>query len=377
MSLYRFCMNRALLLLLYGNTVSLLLLPNKKGVGFVVAKLVAAVILPHGDSSYDPTIYNDGTLEREAASAIHLGATQTGEWLSETIDPDVLFLSTPHGISLLDDFAVYLGSTASGSVEIGPGDNVDDHPSYTVQLPTIQLDMDGTKEIIDILSSKYHENVTGVIVPSDGSIDMPLYWAEVIPLLQIHGRCCRSKENATINVKRSSIRRNLVKKNSTNARMYPCVERKNVIWSHPLRRYDSGPEMIPELLRLGNLLRMWFESNDNEHKDISIVISGDLSHTHTENGPYGYSNTSALFDKSIGIWASNPCTNSNHLLSIAATLQPNAKSCAFTGLVLLHGILCGSNSSNNNHTRQWNSHVSVNLNATYFGMMVANFTPVL
>lgn len=114
------------------------------------ARLQAAVILPHGDFAWDPTLVPNSETQHAAAAAIATAARTVGQWLGSSeskretasnssrnsirerrqrttssrmwmdgIDPDVLFLSTPNGISLSKDFAVYLDPTASGSVEIG------------------------------------------------------------------------------------------------------------------------------------------------------------------------------------------------------------------------------------------------------------------
>jgi hypothetical protein len=76
-----------------------------------LAKLQAAVILPHGDFAVDPSLVPANTKEREAADAVAQAAADTGHWLSHHVDPDLIFLSTPHGLRS-NDFGIYLGSTA-------------------------------------------------------------------------------------------------------------------------------------------------------------------------------------------------------------------------------------------------------------------------
>jgi MEMO1 family protein len=142
--------------------------------------------------------------------------------------------------------------------------------------------------------------------------------------------------------------------------------RSHVFWTYPLRRFNDSVSMIPELLDIGHRLGNWL---DSLLEDVAIVISGDLSHRHRADGPYGYSNTSKPMDEALGKWASDPCKNANDLLETAAGLQNEALSCGFTGFVLLHGILCPSWF----HHDRWTSKVLVNQNATYFGMMVAQF----
>jgi hypothetical protein len=119
-----------------------------------------------------------------------------------------------------------------------------------------------------------------------------------------------------------------------------------------------------------------------------VVISGDMSHTHRPDGPYGYSEMSAAFDAAVGRWAADPCHQAHSLLEEARSLQPEALSCGFTGMVLLHGMLCSGdgdddddsmNDPNNNQgtgfdpPAVWDAHVWANRNVTYYGMMVASY----
>ena len=130
--------------------------------------------------------------------------------------------------------------------------------------------------------------------------------------------------------------------------------------------------MVPELTKVGAAIRNWMEQMLLR---IGVLISGDMSHTHQASGPYGYSNTSAPFDAAVGHWAANPCHHAASLLQEATSLQDHAMSCGFTGMVLLHGMLCGD--SSDDHPPTWDplvhDHVVVNRNATYYGMMAATF----
>ena len=67
------------------------------------------------------------------------------------------------------------------------------------------------------------------------------------------------------------------------------------------------------------------------------MISSDLAHTHLKNGPYGYSPDAEPFDEAISKWGKT--LNSQFLIKEATSYSTNAKSCGFTGLVLLDGIL--------------------------------------
>ena len=84
---------------------------------------------------------------------------------------------------------------------------------------------------------------------------------------------------------------------------------------------------------------------------IAVVVSGNMSHTHEAEGPYGYSNASAPFDKAVGKWALSEvlCGKDarNELLQLVTLLQDDAMSCGFTGFIMLHGMLCAAPFSGN------------------------------
>lgn len=360
----------------------------------VYGEFVGAIILPHGDAAYDPTIYATGKTERNVANEIHIGSLQTAQWFANVLNPDIIFISSPHGIALSNDYSIYLADTASGYADIATELNITVKPPYKVYLPTISLDKNKSNELLDRLNDLKF-NVSGVVVPSDGSIDMPLHWGEVIPLLLIpprrhrqdHCRPCH-RDDTKLSILSKNLRRTIMVDNSrdsdanNNNRFKSCCslldnnqdydnERKLIIWTYPLRRYNHSIEMIFELLQIGYEMRQYF---DNVNKKMGVIISGDLSHTHQMTGPYGYSNTSQLYDNAIGIWANNPCVNADALLITAAQYQPTALSCGYTGFVLLHGMLCGTN-SDHHHDVEYDSRVIVNHNVTYFGMMAAQFQP--
>jgi aromatic ring-opening dioxygenase LigB subunit len=298
--------------------VILLFLPGKQ----INARVVGGLVIPHGDFAFDPSLLPQGSKSRQAAQQVAAAARQAGNWIS-TLEPDVIFLSSPHGQELNRDFAVYLNSWASGYADIGS--DLHNGTSYRIQYPQRRL----APELAgDLLSTLDGCNVTGILNFGD-SEDSPLRWAEVIPLLMI-----------------------------------PATNRSLLlVWSHPLRRYNSSVSMIPELLSIGGHIYNWMEPRPER---IAVVISADLSHTHLPDGPYGYSEASAKFDRAVGKWAMDPRRFEESLLKEADFYQPKALSCGFTGLVLLHGILAASGFD-------FEPHIWANANATYYGMMVATF----
>jgi aromatic ring-opening dioxygenase LigB subunit len=327
------------------NILAVLLLFVPWFLGVVDSKLSAAVILPHGDVALDPSNLSPGTDARKAGDEIAKGARQAAHWFATGNNAinsitsrqlDLIFLSTPHGIQLTSDYGIYLGPHASGSINI-TGDN-SSLPHYTVTMPPITLDTSLSLDLVmELTSSNKSIPVEGIATSADGAKDLPLEWAEIIPLT-------------------------FLPEPQRHAFRY-------IIWSYPLRRYTFSPEMVPELLDIGASIRDWMEALP---LNIGVLISGDMSHTHQANGPYGYSNASAPFDKAVGHWASNPCDHAASLLQDARSLQPHGMSCGFTGMVLLHGMLCG-NGGDHPYDSLARDKVYVNLNATYYGMMAATF----
>jgi hypothetical protein len=247
---------------------------------------------------------------------------------------------------------------------------------------------------------------------------MPLNWGEIIPMLLL-----QQDYPIPSYLGNESTDRTVYAEGAMGALNLP----KLLIWTFPNRRYDHAIDMVPELLQIGDRIMEWI---DHRPERIGVVVSGDLSHTHQPTGPYGYSNASALFDAAVGRWAGggghgggfdgtlrktdsdygDPCAkhSARALLDVARKLQPDAKSCGFTGYVLWHGMMrcpttttnttttkrsnrnnnddVGTNASHvasdtnivhnhDSHQQQFRSKVLVNRNVTYYGMMAAIFEP--
>jgi hypothetical protein len=217
-----------------------------------LAKLQAAVILPHGDFAVDPSLVPANTKEREAADAVAKAAAEVGHWLSRHVDPDLIFLSTPHGIALSTDFGIYLGSTASGSADIGKDLHNASHASYRVHLPTIALDPRLSQQLVEELIA-LQQNISAIQVYADDSFDIPLQWAEVIPLMLIPPRQKQSQlQSSPLRQRRLD---DAVSTASTQLR-------RHLILSQPLRRYTHAPDMVAELVALGRMLRIHIDPMD-------------------------------------------------------------------------------------------------------------------
>jgi aromatic ring-opening dioxygenase LigB subunit len=374
----------------------------------VEAVLAGAIVIPHGDFAYDPTLLPAGTVERRIAQHIAVASRTAGRWLFDDVQPDVLFLSTPHGIQLDTNFAIFMSKHGKGTVTIG-GDlnnsSTQHDNSYNLTLG-VELAPTLAQSLLDDLTNA-HQNVSGLYSYNEAEA-LPLQWGEIIPLSMIFPKERQPHIQQETAEGRRRLRPTKPSREQQGQHRIPVL-----IWSNPERRYDHAPEMVPELLRLGEqYLLPWMEARPER---MGVVISSDLSHTHQPQGPYGYSNASSPFDAAMGTWAMDPCSvkGTAALLETGRQLQTQAKSCGFTGLVLLHGLLCSSSttarsaqtttmknsptavvasntttsagplSASASSTGAWSSsriqfHSSVlaNHNVTYYGMMVATFALV-
>ncbi|KAH9512743.1 hypothetical protein Btru_038083 [Bulinus truncatus] len=287
-------------------------------------KFPLTYILPHGGIALDPKHFNttNATAMKQAWEIYH-SCLHVGKEIF-TLNPDVIFLSTPHGISDLKNFVLYLNAKASGYADT---DNCKCPPCcYSA---SVDIDIELSQEIIQVVG--FNRNITGISAfgpPGQSDEFFPLRWGEVIPIHFLS--------------------------NSTSLKV--------VILSHPSRRYSADVEMIPELLSLGSSIYSVLEKST---KKVSVIISADLAHTHDSHGPYGYSNTSEPFDQACGLWAST--LNPDALLVTAASFVDQALSCGFTGFVMLHGILQAAG------LNVWKPELLVNHHPSYYGMMVASF----
>ena len=286
------------------------------------AKVVAGVVLPHGDFVYDPTLVHDanGSLQ------LHDAAVKVGDWLSNVVKPDGVVLSTPHGLELETDFVFYMNRNESGHAVLG-------EDLHNASFPTYDVYMNASVDtgLTDTLLRRLHRSTVPVqgLKGFAGSMTLPISWGEIIPLSFLSER----------------LRENLI------------------LIGQPLRRYNHSVAMIPELLDLGRVL---YEELEKDPRTFAVLISSDLAHTHLASGPYGYCPCAEPFDRDVNRWAETQ--NADALLVDAARQQQlGAMSCGFTGLVMLQGLLAQA---------KFTSKSLANFHPTYYGMMVATFTRV-
>jgi len=291
----------------------------------VDARLVHAAVIPHGDFALDPSLVHNAN----GSLLVHDAAIQAGAML-EAHKPDLVLLTTPHGIELSSDYALYMNTNASGFAQIGADLHNASFPGYKVPL-SVGLDPDVAAAILKAGGDEAN-NVSGLLAFAD-SEPVALRWGEVVPMWFF---------------------KSLLQNGS-----------KAAVLSIPTRRYTEDIAMIPGLLKLGASVGRMLEALD---KRVAVVISSDLAHTHLASGPYGKSVAAEPFDLACGRWAGS--LEAEPLLVDAIKYVDAAKSCGFTGMVFLHGLL----SALKDDGISWTPELLANEHPTYYGMLVAQFT---
>lgn len=69
--------------------------------------VIGAAVIPHGDYALDPSIIDNvnGSLE------IHRAALRVGALITQ-LQPDLIFLSSPHAVAIDRDFGIYVNTNA-------------------------------------------------------------------------------------------------------------------------------------------------------------------------------------------------------------------------------------------------------------------------
>ncbi|MFW9855388.1 MAG: hypothetical protein ACFFFG_10005 [Candidatus Thorarchaeota archaeon] len=272
----------------------------------------SAFILPHGSMILNPS--KEGIPGQ--IGPLHNAMRLVGDTIAKK-KPDLIFLSTPHGIALDNDYGLYKNQSARGTAEWD-----EEYGEYEVLVP---LDQDITEQCYQWL--KKHAIPVSKITCFAQTVSIPLRWGEAVPIWFLK---------------------------NTNT--------KYLIMSQPTRRYEQAKSMIPELRQMGHLLAEFFQKMQ---KSITVIISGDLAHTHMQEGPYGYSETAEVFDALIQKWITSEGKNQTLLLEKAAEVLEEAMACGFTGFVLLQGIL---------EKITLKSKLLASGHPTYYGMAVATYS---
>lgn len=261
------------------------------------------------------------------ALRLHQASRLAGAFIRDA-RPDVVFLTSPHGLELTNDFILYENPVLAGTAHVG-GDLGPNASTYPVSL-TLNTATDLVKELLGELRAE-GANVTGIEGFGQGE-PLPISWGEILPLSFL-------EQNHSIGP-------------------------KVVVLGVPYRRYDQDFSMVQELTTLGAAIARSFDAKPLR---VAWVVSSDLAHTHRSDGPYGFCECAGRFDKAVGRWLR---TLDSQSLCHDATVEERAgaKSCGYTGLVMLDGALQALGGSG-----VWEP-TCLSLEApTYYGMGVGTF----
>jgi len=271
--------------------------------------IIGAFILPHGSLVLDPSIEDIG----KPAVILHNGMKEVAS-IIKNLSPDICLLITPHGLSHSTNFCLYNNHLASGTAEW--------EGEYSDFSIAVNIDDKFTKLLLSFLQER--NNLLGSITAFTQGVPTPLRWGEVVPLWFL-------KE-------------------------IPCSYQ---IMSIPTRRYTQAKEMIPDLQKIGKDIQEYLT---NIEKDVIIIISADLAHTHMPSGPYGFHEEAEIFDSLIEEWVRQQDTSI--LTEEALPLLDNALCCGYTGIIILDELL-------KKHT--FNHRIHANEHPTYYGMLITSF----
>ncbi|CAE7221084.1 unnamed protein product [Symbiodinium natans] len=171
-------------------------------------KLLSTVVLPHGDFAYDPSLVNrsGGSVE------LHAAALKLGRAVSQAA-PELLFVTTPHGLELSKEYLVYLNSHNAGASPL------DDMP-HAAGNRTVPMNFSSPQDVAKRLLGHLQAQqlpVEGLQGFSD-ALPLPISWGEILPLSFV--RKAREEEGLEL----------------------PPV----LLMSFPLRRFNHSDTMVPE-----------------------------------------------------------------------------------------------------------------------------------
>ena len=273
--------------------------------------IVGAFILPHGAIILNPE--KKGIPEQ----AINLyNEMKKVVKIIDDLQPEIIFLTTPHSIALSNDYGIYLNKCASGTSEWNG-----EYQEYSV---SVKINQEISNQLLDYLIEK--ETAIQGISAYTMSTNIPIRWGEAVPLWFL---------------------RNL----SSNP--------EYIILSQTMRRMEQSKDIIPETIALGNNLSVFLESIK---KRVVVIVSADLGHTHNPEGPFGFAKEAEIFDKMIQEWVVS--LDGKILTKKVLPLLEKALCCGFIGFVILQGMI---------DNKEFMPDLLIRETPTYYGMMIASF----
>jgi len=273
--------------------------------------LSSAFIVPHG-----ALILNASPSHTDGRYELNQAMIQVASQIAD-LKPDVILVTSPHGISLSNDFGIYFNESAHGTAEWEG-----EYQDYQID---VKIDLEFAEEIFTHLKAK--QQAVSKITAFSRGVPIPLRWGESVPLWFL--------------------------KDMPNT--------KYVFLSQPQKRYDPSNSFLSETKELGEKI---FEFVNSHSKRVVMLISADLAHTHQKEGPYGFYENAEVVDKLLEDWMRSP--SSSKRTSDSSNLIIKALCCGYTGFLLLQGLLGDIKCE----VKVLSRHAP-----TYYGMMVISIEP--
>jgi aromatic ring-opening dioxygenase LigB subunit len=338
--------------------------------------LVGAAILPHGTMILDPA-----RPELPEGSAELHAACQKAAAAVAAMEPELIVLHTPHGLSLGSNLGVYLNPTAAGN-----GSWMGSWSEYSV---SVRLAANRAKELLSVLQSKGHA-ADGIA--AFGNFDAPLRWAEVVPIhFMSETSFGGSKVTSTPGYARPAA--GWIPGRDETAPVDTAGPRWLILsegcgggtGASSGDRAATSPGKVPANLQMGADIGTYLESLPER---VVFLSSGDESHMHGNSRcpllPDGqqdkrylnpqYPNPSPMaepFDAAVTKWLGT--LQAEALLATAVGVLPEALACGFDGKVLLHGLF-GGDDKKDGDVRQWRPSCIAYGRPVYYGMVTAVWT---
>jgi len=261
--------------------------------------LVGSFIYPHGAITLNKEVPNIPPTAHKLHDAMREASKQIQE-----LKPDIIFLTTPHGISLNEAYVVYGNAKAAGTAEW--------EGQWQEYFCEVDIHEKSASLCEYLVSQESHRNIkTELVTVYAPQLTAPLRWGEVIPIYFVQQQYKSSKAEGP----------------------------KYIIFSMPRKRLEKAAEMVPDLYQIGEDLYEYFQGLQER---VVVLISGDLAHTHPHNlehhpHPFGVHSDAQIFDDLIEHWCRTLDKETLH--TEAAKYVNTAIPCGFTGFVALSGLL--------------------------------------
>ncbi|ODN01829.1 hypothetical protein Ocin01_04844 [Orchesella cincta] len=300
---------------------------------------VGFYVFPHGGITLDPqgSDYSNEPAWQESSQEkcveLHNAMRQAAEALVQS-QPDLIIFSTPHGFRLADNVQLLYNTKVAGDA----GERWSNF--------TASFDIDPVLPAVLYEALKSTGRPVQSLTMGKGSETLPITWGEVIPWYFILEAASKAG--------------------------FPVP---SAVYIGPSKNVS-----IDNLRNIGrDITKTVLHREEFANRKIAVVISGDLSHYHSNDpsSPYPYSPFAEVFDKYVVNWAKmdrNAETENSsayEILEKAGSLSGRAGTCGYTGLVMLHGMM------EELVLREWNftSHFYTYQTPTYYGMTVASWLP--